>query len=267
MKKTVFFFLFLLFFVQPMAFAEEFDIGGVARTYEVFEPSGSPQGMVMVLHHLDGTAEQMKLLGFNRYAAKERFVVVYPEAMHGRWTPEDLDYLKKLADTLLEKYQLTNGIYVVGASSGGMMAQGFAAQYSEMVRAAAAVGSTLPTGIVIPENPVSMLFINGTNDPLVPFQGGNGFLPVIEAPRFWIQANQCDPTDPMGSREPFPSGDGTIINQEVFKSSNGAEVIFYVIEGGGHSWPGGPILPEAFFGKTCLHMNATDTIWNFFRRH
>lgn len=33
MKKTVFFFLFLLFFVQPMAFAEEFDIGGVARTY------------------------------------------------------------------------------------------------------------------------------------------------------------------------------------------------------------------------------------------
>jgi polyhydroxybutyrate depolymerase len=47
---------------------------------------------------------------------------------------------------------------------------------------------------------------------------------------------------------------------------DGSEVILYMIEGGGHTWPGqdsmGPL-----FGKTALDLRANDLIWEFFRRH
>jgi len=60
-------------------------------------------------------------------------------------------------------------------------------------------------------------------------------------------------------------------------TAGGAEVLLYVIEGGGHTWPG-----RLFFshfeaprwmrklsplGRTTLDIDATDLMWDFFRRH
>lgn len=267
MRRIILVLVLLLSVVSNTTYANVINIDGVNRTYQLYVPSESPRGMVFVLHHLDGNAEQMKMLGFDYYAAQDNFLVVYPEAVQGKWNKDDLYFLKKLMDTLIVQYNINSKIYIVGASSGGMLAHGLAAQYSEYVSAIATVASTLPSGLPQPMEPVSTLMINGTNDPIIPFQGGNGFDPVTKAALFWIKANNCDLSSASGARDQIPSGDGTMINQESFRSPNGAEVIFYVIEGGGHSWPGGPIVPEAFFGKTCLHMNATKIIWDFFRSH
>jgi poly(3-hydroxybutyrate) depolymerase len=44
----------------------------------------------------------------------------------------------------------------------------------------------------------------------------------------------------------------------------GAEVDFYTIDGGGHSWPGGEPLPEWIVGHTSQDIDATRVMWEFF---
>jgi polyhydroxybutyrate depolymerase len=45
-------------------------------------------------------------------------------------------------------------------------------------------------------------------------------------------------------------------------------VIFYTVEGAGHTWPGGKsLLPERIVGKTTYKIKATDVIWEFFKSH
>jgi len=47
---------------------------------------------------------------------------------------------------------------------------------------------------------------------------------------------------------------------------NGAEVVLYEIEGGGHTWPGqGPRV--RFIGKSTHDISANDLMWEFFEKH
>jgi poly(3-hydroxybutyrate) depolymerase len=46
------------------------------------------------------------------------------------------------------------------------------------------------------------------------------------------------------------------------------EVEFVAVDDLGHVWPGGHrLLPEALVGPASNRINATDEIWEFFRRH
>jgi polyhydroxybutyrate depolymerase len=48
----------------------------------------------------------------------------------------------------------------------------------------------------------------------------------------------------------------------------GAEVILYGVEGGGHAWPGGSqYLPESVIGKVSHDIDATQLVWDFFKTH
>ncbi len=48
----------------------------------------------------------------------------------------------------------------------------------------------------------------------------------------------------------------------------GADVVFYRVEGGGHTWPSGrQYLPERWVGKTNRDVNASEVIWRFFSEH
>jgi len=46
-----------------------------------------------------------------------------------------------------------------------------------------------------------------------------------------------------------------------------AEVVFYTIAGGGHTWPGGRPLPEWIAGYTNMDINASETMWEFFQQY
>jgi hypothetical protein len=60
------------------------------------------------------------------------------------------------------------------------------------------------------------------------------------------------------------------IDGERYETNSGdkrpAEVLFYRIEGGGHTWPSGMNHPE-FLGNVNRDINATEEIWKFFSRH
>jgi poly(3-hydroxybutyrate) depolymerase len=75
-----------------------------------------------------------------------------------------------------------------------------------------------------------------------------------------------DNTKSMPHKDPQ---DGTRIRKETYRNGEiNTEVVLYIIEGGGHTWPGGyQYLNERIIGKTSRDMSAAEVIWNFFDKH
>jgi polyhydroxybutyrate depolymerase len=82
-----------------------------------------------------------------------------------------------------------------------------------------------------------------------------------------VTINACNAA-PNVSDLPDIANDGTTIKQRIYGGGrNGSEVVSYVVLNGGHTWPQGfQYLNEAIIGKTSQDMNATEAIWNFFKK-
>jgi polyhydroxybutyrate depolymerase len=146
-----------------------------------------------------------------------------------------------------------------------VLAHGIATQYSQNVEAIATVGSSIPLGLRYPVRGVSVFMINGTQDPIVSYSGGNGLISARDSSTFWANANLCDRY--ISLEEADPSYDGTRVIKETYNHGRDeSEVTLVTIEGGGHTWPGGPQFPSEF-GTTCTHFDATGEIWKFFKKH
>jgi polyhydroxybutyrate depolymerase len=120
---------------------------------------------------------------------------------------------------------------------------------------------------------------HGTDDPLVPYAGGTLFAsiermrgratgaskvtvkPTEDQLALWAQRNGCTAG---------PSS--TAITAQVTRidyadCTHNADTTLYRIEGGGHTWPGGPAAAEQVLGVTTQDIDATATILDFFDDH
>jgi len=164
-----------------------------------------------------------------------------------------------------------------------LMSYRLAWELSHKVAAIAPVDGNIPDPLLWkdgPYEPVSVLAINNVNDPLVPFVGGEiignfrkvklgKVLSTDDSIALWVKRNSCSP-EPVVTEEPDRDpNDGTrVIRKEYPDGNKGSEVILYVIEGGGHTWPGGlQYLPSWRIGRTSRDIDANEVIWNFFKRH
>ncbi len=119
-------------------------------------------------------------------------------------------------------------------------------------------------------------FMQGTADPLVPFEGGalgkNGergqILSHQAAVEKWVDLDHCA-TPPKKEQSADNMGDGTSIGTAIYAACvAGTEVRGYTIVDGGHTWPGGwQYLPVGIIGKTTENLDASEVIWEFFSRH
>jgi polyhydroxybutyrate depolymerase len=66
---------------------------------------------------------------------------------------------------------------------------------------------------------------------------------------------------------PHKGDDGTTVERKSYApGKEGAEVVLYVINGGGRTWPGRK-WPVPWQGKTPHDISASDLMWEFFKRH
>jgi polyhydroxybutyrate depolymerase len=59
------------------------------------------------------------------------------------------------------------------------------------------------------------------------------------------------------------------VERQVWSCPEGADVEFYIVDGGGHTWPGTP-LPEplaTILGYTTTDIDATAIAWEWFKSH
>ncbi len=277
---------------SPEPTASRINVGGEMRIFWTYVPSGmektKPAPLLIVLHGSAGSGEDMMAVtqrGFERIADKEKIVVVYPDALERRWneqdgTVDDAAFLLAVADKLTSDGLVDRKrVFMAGISNGGMMAQRMACEHADRVAGIASVAGSLPEQLAAkckPLQPVPVILIHGTEDPIVPWQGGAvaGFeefgkvLPARETAGFWAMNNRCRSKTvsvPEADRDPR---DGTRVRLELFPDcANNADVSMITVEGGGHTWPGGyQYLPERFIGKTSRDIDANQMIWSFFQR-
>ena len=93
-------------------------------------------------------------------------------------------------------------------------------------------------------------------------------LSAFETAAFFTRRNHCDVA---GTRTVFPESGrspGTHVTRFAPRNcAEGDDVAIYVIEGGGHTWPGVPGVLEENLGAVNEDINASEEIWNFFATH
>jgi polyhydroxybutyrate depolymerase len=275
--------------------------GGLQRTYLVHLPSGYDKNrlwpLVIVLHGGGGQGKNVDALtGFNSESDREGFIAVYPDAVGRNWNDgrgdpniksqatdiDDVSFISALINRLEGDLSINNKmIFVTGISNGAMMSHRLGCELSAKIAAIAPVAGNIPEKMKpawSPSHPLSVLIINGTDDPLVPWNGGDvtfltlkrgRVISVGDTVKFWLANNGCAAVPETYQLPDTDTTDGTTTTVESYKSCRGkAEVVLYTVKGGGHIWPGGlQYMNESLIGKTSRDFNATATIWQFFKQH
>ena len=268
---------------------------GIKRNYLVRLPPKLPNHgrlvpLVLVLHGGGGNAANAeRMSGFTDKAARENFIVVYPEGssrLKGKlqtWNAghccgyamekgiNDVAFINALLDRLIKDYPVDpKRIYATGMSNGGMMTHKLGIELSSRFAAIAPLVATLFGDEIKPEHAVSAMFINGMLDKPVPYQGsalggrfpnawdGSPTKPAIEQAIFWANANNC-------SAIPDKLEQGAVIQWQYHCPAN-KDVALYLIKDSGHAWPGGQ-KGSSRGDEPSLSLNATDLIWTFFKSH
>ena len=272
---------------------------GPQRAYRFFAPisydPAQPIPVVFVLHGTPGTGLDMAFItGMNAVAAREGFIAVYPDANDLRWdyrtslvpTPQtpgldDVVFLETLVDDLAIDFNIDRQrIYVTGFSNGGFMTQRLACDSYETFAAFAVVGATaypdLPA-LCASAPGLAIMFIHGTADRSVPWQGLTEInslgqevylsWPVPQSVGFWVDHNACDTT---ADYVEVPKTDESAPTRVIINTFDGCDndnppVVFYLIEGGGHNWPGHPgFIGQQVAGDINMDIDASEEIWTYF---
>jgi polyhydroxybutyrate depolymerase len=263
--------------------ARSIDVHGVTRTYSVHVPDSYRPGtgvpLVLVLHGLGGSGMQVaRDSGFVEEADRGGFIVAFPDGReipalpgNGRgWIVSqqprtDLDFIDQLLTSLESEFSVDHSrTFVAGHSNGAVLAYRIACDLSGRVAAIAPVaGATVNN--CNPAEPVSVLHIHGTADPLVPYEGGRaafGFttISVEETQRRWSVVDGCDAT-PSAAPEAGPAEGVTRTSYSGCAAGSAVELV--TIAGGGHAWP-----RERAVGRLpAAGFDATAAIWRFFEAH
>lgn len=198
-----------------------------------------------------------------------------PNETHNRTEPaDDVAFLNQMLDQLALKYSVdTHRIYAAGLSDGGFMALRMGCDMADRVAAVAAVGAAFPkTMICLPSRPISALFIDGTDDPVVPYGGGSykpgrfHVLSAEESAKTWSKFDHCEEKPAQAKLPPLNKEKGSKDTKTfTYNQCQGnAQVVLYAVKNGGNTWPGGEqYMTEKEVGKTSDALNANESIWNF----
>ena len=257
--------------------------GGVDRNYILYVPrsySGSTAvPVVFDFHGWGSTATQQIGYGdFRSLAERDDFLIAAPsgeDAPLGRhWNvtqtpgqPDDVAFTFSILDSIEKDFCVdSRRVFSAGMSDGGAMTSLLACVASNRFAAFGPVAVLFYIPACSNARSVPIAAFMGTADPVVPFDGG--------------QVNCCDHSTVLSapaSMAGWAAHDGCAAQPHETKQSSevtlrewtgckptGA-VRFYIINGGGHTWPGAGDVP--FLGKTTHQIRATDILWAFFQAH
>jgi len=276
--------------------------GGIERTYHVHYPKNQrpqiPRPIVFVLHGGDGAdAKKMaRQTGFNAIADRDGFIVVYPAGVNGQWNDgrgktfrkpmgntavDDVGFISSTIDLFINSGEVdSNRIYVTGISNGGMMTHRIGIELGAKVAAIAPAIANIPVNLSNKRaiRPLPVLIMNGTDDPLVPWNGGpvrvfgkdcGEVLSTEQTVKYWVDAAKLTESQKKQLlADRYPDDKCRVeVNTYTMKGQQ-VEVVLYKMRGGGHNLPGGNTrnLPR-LLGRKCMDINGPEIIWAFFAKH
>ncbi|HKF17792.1 MAG TPA: PHB depolymerase family esterase [Candidatus Dormibacteraeota bacterium] len=232
-------------------------IGTVDRTYRVYRPAqvAARPGLVIVLHGAYGSGLQMEVwTHFDSQADRLRWIAAYPDGILDGWDTfgdgpdwgqhpgvDDVQFVAALIDHFEATDQVDpDRVYVTGISRGAMMSYRLGCELASRIAAIAPVAGNMATesgsaqGVGCrPARPISVLAIQGTADPEVPFHGGRTdiiYAPFDDVIGVWRDVDACNASSSAGTSGP--------VTTTTWLCRGGSAVETSVIAGGVHAWPG-----------------------------
>jgi len=292
--------------LNPVAgdYTQEIVVNGLKRSYLVHVSvnynNKKPIPVVIMFHGAGGTGQvAMKETGWDKKADQENFLAVFPDGTRPdpskrarfrdnpqTWNDgsnranvgatqrriDDIAFVNALIDDLISRFSVDqHRIYATGFSNGSSMAFRVGRELSNRIAAIAPASGSDWLDKPSISRPISLLYITGTADSLNPMNGGEQKLlgrvigkkpSVQEQIQKWVEMLGC------------PRSHQVIMDKDGVKGiaygpcKEGSEVVYYTIEGMGHTWAGGKsVLPAFMVGATSDKINANDIIWEFFQKH
>lgn len=265
------------------------EAAGARRSYLLHLPpahrAGEPLPLLLVFHGGGGDAAGIaRHTRLSEAATARGYAVVYPDGVDGRWNDgrgraagqDDVGFIRVLLDSLRRELPVDpRRIFATGISNGAGMAFRLACDLPGTLAAIAPVAGALPTALeerCADTAPVSLLMFQGTADRMMPYDGGDltfgrgRVVPATRTAALFAKVNGCA-SAPLSAAEPDTVTDGTRVRRASYTGCrDGSAVVLYTIEGGGHTWPGGPPVGRSV-GRVSREVDATATMLDFFDRH
>jgi len=250
------------------------------RGYGLYIPSTYDENgdndlpLLIALHGFGDTWENFYPgTGFIPLAEQENFIVAFPQGYLNQWNDgtrgdheeDDVQILRDLVERVDRDYRVDlDRVYLVGFSNGGMMVFRAGCEAPDLFAGIASVAGTLLSqqATECPEEAqLPVLMIHSVDDMTVPFNGGNGRLPVPLGVQFWTSHNDCDIADvPEFANELFNNGFFVYWYSDC---PDGNMVMLHALQETGHSWPGAGAYLQ---GNTPVpaHLDTARFVWGFF---
>lgn len=260
---------------------------GHERTFLLHQPKGDLNGPRPLIIAIGSGAGLARTRGLSEMSDREGFTVVYPVPVDMSWNDgrglkeftamredvDDVGFIDALIVHLIDEFNIDpTRVYATGMSNAGHMTQRLGVELSHRLAAIAPISASIATNIykdAKPRHPIGVIMFFGDEDTYNYWKGGGragGETPSVpEMIRWWAKHNGCDP-EPKVEHLPTKVDDGTRIRRERWGGEGKQEVVLYVIEGGGHVWPGFTQAPSPSERPT-KNLNANETMWMHFQRH
>jgi len=281
--------------------SHEFEHDGLMRSFHYYVPAdlGPDPAVIFAFHGSRGDGRMMRRamhFEFDRLADEHGFVVVYPDGYRNHWNDcrkaggydaklenvDDPGFVRAMLSYLQEEYRVDSAkVFVVGISNGGHMAYRLALETPGLIRGAVAIAASMPADQnqnCEPSNEaVAVMIINGSEDSINPFEGGEVTLlgpwgtrgevkSSAESVEYWA-AVAGHSNEPFEHRYPATvPEDNSVAIHTVWTGEERPEVGLIAVYGGGHTIPHPVTEFPRFLGPVNRDFVAVTEIWRFFER-
>jgi polyhydroxybutyrate depolymerase len=274
------------------------EVDGLPRSWQAYVPASLAPGapLIILLHGSMGEGRDMQAMtffGFDVLAERQGLVVAYPDGFERHWNDcrgsaeysantrdiDDVSFLRALVAVLIERYDIDRQrVYVAGLSNGGQMAYRMGLEAPEVVAGIAAFAANLPVADNLDCQPrgqaVATLIVNGTEDPINPYDGGlvellgdasrGSVRSARESIAYWADlAGYAGEGESADWPDQVPEDDTTVSTLQW--SAPGLPAVALVsIHGGGHTMPDPVFRLPRLLGRTSHELDSARLVWEFF---
>lgn len=176
----------------------------------------------------------------------------------------------------------SNAVFACGISNGGLMSQTLAMELPDKIKVVGMVASNFGADEIEKIktiSPFSILFIHGTNDPIIPYEEGEitvfkktrGHVIGIEKSISYMCSLNGNSLEPIVTKLDNTSIKDNCTSEHLIypnHENSSLKVELIKVINGGHSWPGAKKkkrLLKKITGITTQDFNACDKLWKFFK--
>jgi polyhydroxybutyrate depolymerase len=223
--------------------------------------------LVFVLHGSGGAGMQVAqgARDLEAISTQENILLVYPDGYKNYWNEcrkaatsaanvENIDentFFSLMIDYFTKKYHADpQHVFVIGTSGGGHMAYKLAMTMPQKIKGITAIIANLPDSVNMdctPANePVSVMIINGTSDPVNPYMGGEvkitgAYLGTVrsteETFKYWSALNGFSGQPVQANLPDTDPADGKTIVKYSYEQKGKPSAVLLKVIGGKHDYP------------------------------